>query len=132
MHGAGGEVKEERLVGCDLLGIGDETDGLVHEVFCEVVALFGRLLRLHLVVVVDEFRIVLVGVAAQKAVEALETAPQGPAVIRPHGGHFMGRGQMPFADGVGVVAVLEQDLGEQAVLERHHPVAAGISRWRLR
>ena len=40
VHGAGGEVEEEGFVGCDLLGVGDEGDCLVDEVFSQVIALF--------------------------------------------------------------------------------------------
>ena len=82
VHGAGGEIEEERLVGHDLLGIGDKADGLVDQILGEMVALFRRLLRLDLVVVVDQLRVILVRVAAQEAVEALEPAAQRPAVIR--------------------------------------------------
>ena len=104
-----------------------KADGLVDQVLREMVAFFGRLLRLDLVVVVDQFRVILVRVAAQEAVEALESAAQRPAVVRPGRRHLVARRQVPFADGVGVVAVLQQDLREVAVLEGDHPVAAGIT-----
>ena len=125
VHGAGSKIHEEGFVGRHLLGIGDEADGLIHQVFGQVIALFGGLGRLHLVVIVDQLGIVLVGLAAQEAVEALEAAPQRPAVIRTGGRDLVGRGQVPFADGVGVVAVRQQDLREEAVLERDVGVVAG-------
>ena len=52
VHGAGAEVHEEGLIRRHLLGVGDEADGLVDQILGEVVALFGRLGRLDLVVVV--------------------------------------------------------------------------------
>ena len=82
MVGAGREVEEERLVGRDLLDVGDELDGLVGQIARQVVALLRRLRRLDLMVVVDEVGIVLVRVAAEEAVVALEAAPERPAVVR--------------------------------------------------
>ncbi len=122
---AGAEIQEEGLVGRDLLGVGDEADGLVGQVLGQVVALCGGLLRLDRVVVVDQLRIVLVGVAAQEAVVALETAPQRPAIVGAGRGDLIGRRQVPLADGVGVVAVLQEYLREQAVLERDVAVSPG-------
>ena len=75
VHGARAEVHEERFVRRHLLGVGDETDRLVHQVLGEVVALFGCLGRLHLVVIIDQLGVILVGFAAQEAVETLETTP---------------------------------------------------------
>ena len=90
---------------------------LVREVFGEVVALFGCARRVDLVVVGDEVGVVLVGVAAEEAVEALEAAAEGPAVAAGGHVHVGLRREVPLADGVGGVAVRSQDLGEEAVLE---------------
>ena len=125
VHGAGSEIEKERLIRCDLLGIGDEGDSLVDEVFCEVIAFLGSLLRLDLMVVVDELGVILVGVTAQEAVEALEASAQRPAVIGPCRRRLMRRGQVPFADSVGVVALLQEDFREKTVLKGNHPIAAG-------
>ena len=124
---AGAEVHEEGFVGRDLLGVGDEADGLVDQVFGEVVALFGCLLRLDGMVVVDQFRIVLVGVAAEEAVVALEAASQWPAIVGAGCRDLIGGRQVPLAEGIGVVAVLQQHLGEHAVLEGDVSVSAGIA-----
>ena len=70
--GAGGEVQEERFVGRDLFQIRDELDRLVRQIGGEVVALLRRLRRLDLVVVEDQVRVVLVGVAAEEPVVAVE------------------------------------------------------------
>ena len=77
------EVQEERLVGGDLFRVGDELVRLVDQIGGQVVALLRRLRRLDLMVVVDQIRVVLVGVAAEEAVEALEAAAQRPAVVGP-------------------------------------------------
>jgi hypothetical protein len=69
------EIEDERLVWRDLLQVGDEADRLVGEVGREVIAFLRRLRRLDLMIVVDEVGIILVGVAAEKAVIALEPAP---------------------------------------------------------
>ncbi len=127
VHGAGAKVHKEGLVGRHLLGVGDKADGLVHQVLGEVVALLRRLGRLHLVVVVDQLRIVLVGLAAQEAIEALKAAAQRPAVVGSGGRDLVGRGQVPLADGVGVVALLQQHLGQKAVLKGDVAVGAGIA-----
>ena len=58
------------------------SDGLVGQVLGEVVALLRRARRLDVVVVVDELGVVLVGLAAHEAVEALEAAAERPLVPR--------------------------------------------------
>src|SRR5215813_6325843 len=68
------EIHEEGLVGSDLFGVGDEADRLVHQIFGQVITLFGGLLRLHSMIVRNQFGIILVGLAAEKTVEALEAA----------------------------------------------------------
>ena len=67
------------------------------------------------------------GVAAQEAVVALETAAQWPAIVWAGRRDLIGRREVPFADGVGVVAVLQQHFGQHAVLERNVSVSAGIA-----
>ena len=125
--GARGEVQEEGLVRCHLLEVGDELDGLVGQVDRQVIALVGRLRRLDLVVVEDEIGIVLVGVAAQEAVVAVESAAQRPTVVRARCADLLGGGQVPLADAEGGVAVREQHLGEEAVLERDGAVGSRVA-----
>ena len=103
---AGAEVQVERLVRGDLLGVGDERDRLVGQVRGQVVALLGSRRRLDLVVVGDQVRIPLAGVAAEEAVEAVEAPAQRPPVVRTGRRLLLGRHQVPLADHVGVVAVL--------------------------
>ncbi len=127
MLGAGREVDEERLVWRELLAVADEADRLVHQVGREVIALLRRLRRFDLAVVVDEIGVVLAGVAAEEAIVALEAAPQRPAVVGPGGTDLLGGRQMPFPERVGVVALPEQNLGQEAILERDRAVGAGIA-----
>ena len=72
VRSAGTEMQVKRFVGGDLFGIGDELDGLVGQVLGQVVTLFRGLWRLDLVIVVDQVGVVLVRVATQEAIVALE------------------------------------------------------------
>ena len=119
-------MQVERLVRGDLLGVGDELDGLVRQVLGQVIALLRGARRLDLVVVVDQIRIPLAGVAAQEPVEPLETAAQRPAVERPGRGLELRRQQVVLADHVGAVAVLLQHLRQEPVLERDAAVVARV------
>src|SRR5262245_29883469 len=82
-----------------------------------MVALLRCLWGLDLHVVAHEFRVVLVRIAAKKSVIALKSATQGPAVVVACRRGLFGWRQMPFAERVGVVAILQQYLGKKAVLE---------------
>ena len=101
------EIEEERLVRSDLLQVGDEADRRVGEIGGEVIAFFRRFRRLDLMIVVDEVGIILMGVAAEEAVIALEAAPERPPIIRAGGADLLGRRQVPLADGIGGVALLQ-------------------------
>ena len=80
---AGREVDEERLVGCQRLLLRDPGHRLVGHVLHEVVALFGRLLRLDRRGAFVQRRVPLVRLAADEAVEVLEAAAaRGPGVER--------------------------------------------------
>ena len=126
VHRAGGEIQEERLRRRDLLRVGDKLNRLIGQVFGQVIAFGGRFRRFDLVLVVDEIRVVLVGVAAEEPVVAIEAATKWPTVVRAGGRDLVGRRQVPLANGVGVVALLMQDLGEKAVFEWDVAIRAGI------
>ena len=85
------EIEEERLVRRDLLQICDEADRLVGKVRREVVAFFRRFRRLDLMIVINEVGIILMRVAAEKAIIALEAASERPTVIRTGGADLLGR-----------------------------------------
>ena len=80
---------------------------------------------MDLVIVVNQLRIVLVGLAAQKAHRKLEAAAQRPTLVGPGSRNLIRRGQVPFADGVGVVSLLEQDFREESIFEGNIAVGAG-------
>ena len=120
-------MQVERFVRGHLFRVGDERDGVVGKVLGQVVALLRAARRLHLMVVVDKLGIPLAGVAAQEPVEAVEAAPQWPAVVGPGGGLLLRGHQMPLADHVGVVAVLLQHLGQEPVLERDVAVITRVA-----
>ena len=128
MVGARREVEEERFVGRDLFEVGDEFDGLVGQIDGEVITLLGRLRRLDLMVVEDQVGIVLMGVAAEEAVVAVEPATQRPAVVGAGRADLFRRGQVPFADAERGIAVGEQHLGQESVLERNRTVGARVAR----
>ena len=120
-------MEVERLLRVGLLAVGDERDGLVDQVLAQVVALLGLLRRLDRVVVVHEVRIPLARVATEEAVEALEAPAQRPAVVRACSGLLVARRQVPLPDHERAVALLDQDLRQHPVLERHHAVVARIA-----
>ena len=116
--GTGAHIGEPRPVGRDHLGVADEFDGPVGDVLGEVIALLRGGRRGHRVVVVDQLRIPLVGLAAHESVETFEAAGQRPM---PFGGREIGllqRRQVPFADAVGVAAAFGQHLRQQRGVER--------------
>src|SRR5215467_9088612 len=121
------KIHEEGFIGGDLLGIGDEADRFVHQIFGQVITLFGGLLRFHRMIVRNQFGIILVGLAAEKTVEALEASTERPAIIRTCRRQLISRREVPLAEGIGVVAVLQEDLREEAIFERDVAVAAGIT-----
>jgi hypothetical protein len=91
MAGAGGVIEEEWFVGGVDVGILNELDGFVGQVRSGDSRLRARL-GCSIVVVVDQFRIPLTGVATQKAVVALEATTQRPTII--------GAGGVPCSGGV--------------------------------
>ncbi len=71
------EVDEERLVGNESLLLPDPVDGLVRHVFHQVVALFGRLLRLDRYGALIERGIPLMRLTSDESVEIFESASPG-------------------------------------------------------
>ena len=117
-------VEEERLVRGDRLGVLDELQRLVGEVLGEVVTLLRRAGRVDGVAVVDQLRIPLAGLGAQKTVEALKAPARRPVAPRGREVHLRLRAQMPLADHVRVPALGAEDLLDLSVLGRDH--AAGV------
>ena len=129
--GARRQVEQERAIGRVGPQVGEVADRPVGEVLREVVALLGRRGWVDLVVVVHQVGVVLVGLAAEEAVEALEPPPQGPAVAWCAHRHVAGRGEVPLAHGVRRVAAADEHLREESVGARHGGVVAGEARREL-
>ena len=99
VSGAGREIDEERLVRRQRPLLPDPVHGLVGHVLHEVVALFGRCLRLDRRRAFVERRIPLVRLAADEAVEILEAAAAcRPGVERPDGARLPNRHLVAFAE----------------------------------
>ena len=99
MHGTKGEIRVGGLPGCRLGHGHDLGQGSVDEVLGQVVAIrFGRI-ELDVVVVLDEIWLVLVRVALEEPVVALEPETERPAGERTGIGAFVARDEVPLADG---------------------------------
>ncbi len=127
VSGAGGVVHEERLVGRVDMRVLDELDRLVRQVDADVVALFGKCGLLDLMVVVGELRIPLVRLTAEETVVALEATAERPAIVGPGSGGVLGRSQVPLAHAEGVVALLQEHLGQHRPIEGQNAVVAGVA-----
>ena len=111
-------VHEERFVGRDLLGVGDEFDRLVRDVGAEVVAVLGLIRLIDRMVVVHQVGGPLTRLGAEESVEALEPAAEGPVALGGRQVHLVFWAQVPLAQHVGVVAPLHQHLGDRGRLGR--------------
>ena len=129
---ARGEVHEERLVGHERLLLAHPLDRLVGHVLGEVVALLGRLLRLDRRRALVERRVVLVRLAADEAVEVLETAAAGrPGVEGPHRARLPDRHLVALAELRRRVAVQLQGLRQRRTRVGADRVVAGRRRREL-
>ena len=86
------------------------------EILGERVALLGRLRRLDRRGALVQARVVLVGLAADEAVEVLETRAGGPLVERARRGDLPHRHLVAFAELRGRIAVELQGLGDRRLL----------------
>ncbi len=112
VHRPEGEVQEERLARCAVLLVLDHADGLVGQVLAQVVPVLGPTRRLDVVVVTDQVRCPVVGVALEEAVVALEAEAERPGVEGPGGRALPARRQVPLADGQGGVPGVAQQARE--------------------
>ena len=139
---AGAEVHEERLVGSDLLRVGDHADRPVDEIPRQVVLVtealrpllavlrrVGRLLDELLVL--DEIGVPVARLAAQVSVVALEAAPGRPVPLRRCHVRLVLADDVPLSERVRVVALLSEHLGDRRRLGGNVPVRAGEPRGRL-
>ena len=130
--GPGSEVQEPRLVGIRRLAVTDVLERLVGDVLREVIAVLRQVRLIDGLVVLDEQRVPLVGLTAEEAVEALEATAEWPLGPRTGGVVVEVRRQVPLAEGVRAVAVVDEHLREHRVLERDPRVRAGVAGGELR
>ena len=89
-----------------------------------MVALFRGGRRLHGVVVVDQFRVPLIGLPAQESVEPLESPRQRPVPLAGGQAGLLQWRHVPLAQAIGVVPTLGQYLGDQRGVVRDTAVDA--------
>ena len=108
--GAGAEVEEERLLRLRRPQVPHELDGVVDEVLGEMIPVLPASGRRGAVVIVQQGRGELVRLAAEEPVEALEAPAQRPAGPRRAQVVLVLRRQVPLADGVRGIALLNKHL----------------------
>ncbi len=108
--------------------IGDEADRLIDQIGSQMIAVGVGSGRMNVGVVGDEFRRVLVGLGVEKAVEAVEAAPQWPAVERPGRAALGQRRDVPFADHVIAVGVGLEHFRKRSGFARDLAAITGIAR----
>src|SRR5215467_6885906 len=92
------EVDEKRLVRDERLLLPDPTDGLVGQIFRQVVTFFGCTLRLDRRRSVIQRRVILVVLSANEAVEMFEARTSRPVVERAHRARLKDRHFMAFPE----------------------------------
>ena len=128
VRGARREVDEERLVGHQRLLLARPGDGLVGQVFGQVVALGGRLGRLDRRRAFVQGRVPLVVLAADEAVEVLEPAAAGrPRIERPRRARLPDRHLVALAELRRRVAIELERQGERRLGVGQHRAVAGRS-----
>ena len=120
-----GQVGKEGAARTHLLLVPDIGDGVVDQIFGEVVTLAPR--RRDELVILHQQGGPLVGKATQEPVVLFKPHTEGPVVEGTGGGVRRVRSEMPFAEGEGVVAVLLQDFGNGRRALRDVAVIAGIA-----
>ena len=127
VHGAEGEIGEERAVRPDRDRVVDEPDGVVDQVLAQVVALLRGRRGLHVVVVVHQVRGELVGLPFEEPVEAVEAALQRPLVEGPGGRCVLHGREVPLAHGERGVALVTQHLGHGGGVVGDLPAHVGVA-----
>ena len=129
---AAGPVHVERLVGLEGFVPAQPADGVVGQVFAEVIALLGRPGRQDAGGVADQVWLVLRGLAGEESVEIFEAHVGRPVLERTCGGGLHRRRVVPLAEGAGAVAVVLEDLGGERAALRDRARRSRPSRWPAR
>ena len=127
MAGAERDPGQPRQIGPVGDVIADEADRLVDQIGGQVIAVGVGPRGINMCVVGDELRRILIGLGIEEAVEAVEAAPERPAVERTGRAALGQRRHMPFADHVVAIGVRAQHLGDGAGLARDLAAITGIA-----
>ncbi len=126
VRGAGGQVKEERLLRGYGIMLLDPVDRVVHQVRRQVVDSLVPGGRFHGCRVAIQCGLPLADRRAQKTVEVFEAQSGGPVIERPGRVHFPYRCVVPLAERRGAVAVELQNLRHGGGAPGPDGVVAGI------
>ena len=121
---AGAEPQVPGLLGRGRLAVGDERDRFVGQVLGQVVAVLGHRWLVDVVVVLDQRRVPVVGLAADEPVEAVEAARERPVALARADRPLVQRHIVVLSDPERVVTVLPQHLSDGGVLHRDMPGVA--------
>ena len=125
--GAGAEPQVPRPRRVRGVMVAEHAQRFIRQILGEVIALFRAVRLVDELVVVDEIRIPLVGLAAEKAVEAIEALLQGPLLPRRTRGDVLLRHVVILAEPERTPPVVLEDLRHRRALERNASVRAGES-----
>ena len=119
VDGAARPIHEERLIRLKSFVFVQPADGVVGQVFAQVVALFGRPGRQNLSRIPHQVRLVMRGLARKKAVEVFESQSRRPVLEWAGDGRLLGRSIVPLAPGARAVAVVLEHLGDEGATPRY-------------
>ena len=128
MRGVVGAGAEPHVPGARRVGgvmVTEHAERLIGEILGEVISLFRAVRLVDELVVVDQVRIPLVGLAAEEAVEAIEALLQRPLLARRAGRDVLLRDVVILAEPERAPAVVLEDLRHRRALERDASVRAG-------
>ena len=108
------EPEEPRRVGSLGGVVGEEANRAVDEIGRQMIAAPERTRWIDARVVDHQLRCVVIGFGIHEAIEAIETAPERPAVERACRSGLGQRRNVPFSDYVVAIAMGAQDLGERS------------------
>ena len=113
MGGSERQVHEEGPVGTHTHRVVHEFDGLVDQIFTQVIAVLRATRRFDPVVVVDQFGVELVGLTVEEPVEPIESALQRPLIERSGGRAIGHRTEVPLTECERGVPGVSQHLGDR-------------------
>ena len=126
------EIQEERLPRIDRLLIAQKAHRAIDQILRQVVALLRPLRRIDVVIVVDQLRVELIRLSAQKAVEAVETALQRPLLERPRLRARLQRRQVPLPHRIGRVVLVPQHFRHRRRMLRNPRAHVWVARIEMR